>query len=391
VAYINPPIETDPSALFDLAAAEMAGRVPGWEPSPASRLDVIVLAVSSILIAEARDAASAVPRLIFRSLGADLFGIPPIPEARASMTVTFSFTDAAGYTVPAGTHVGVQDATGEIVAFVTQSDAVGAVGLTTSDPVTALAVAPGSSYNGLSTVSLRLLDVVGYVDAVSAVETETAGGVDAEEEDAYLDRLAAEMRLTAPRPILPQDFATMAKRTPGIVRALPLDLYNPNTDTWNNERTITLVVLGPDGQDAGAAAKAAAEADLSERRETGFQVFVRDPVRDVVTVAYTATAYPGYDPADVTLRADAALAGALDPATWGSRAGLLVVGDDPADANTDEWLYQPEIRYFDLITVLRNVPGVWTVDTLTINGTTGDVALSSPLAVPDASVGGTVT
>jgi hypothetical protein len=53
--------------------------------------------------------------------------------------------------------------------------------------------------------------------------TVSAGGVDAENDIAYRDRLAAELTLSSPRPILPDDFAILARNVTGVTRALAVN------------------------------------------------------------------------------------------------------------------------------------------------------------------------
>jgi uncharacterized phage protein gp47/JayE len=61
------------------------------------------------------------------------------------------------------------------------------------------------------------------------LDAPTAGGVDAESDADYLDRLHELLTLLAPRPILPNDFAVLARTVAGVGRATAIDLYNPTT------------------------------------------------------------------------------------------------------------------------------------------------------------------
>jgi hypothetical protein len=74
-----------------------------------------------------------------------------------------------------------------------------------------------------------MLDVIDGVETVTMAAAAT-GGTDEEEADDYLDRLADALSILAPRPILPQDFATLARQIPGVGRAVALDLYQPGTN-----------------------------------------------------------------------------------------------------------------------------------------------------------------
>jgi hypothetical protein len=67
----------------------------------------------------------------------------------------------------------------------------------------------------------------------------TAGGIDAEPDDVYLSRLTDELTLLAPRPILPVDFAIMARDVTGVTRATALDGYDPTATITGRTGTTT--------------------------------------------------------------------------------------------------------------------------------------------------------
>jgi hypothetical protein len=86
--------------------------------------------------------------------------------------------------------------------------------------------------------------------------TTADGGADEEDADAYLDRLADALTILAPRPILPQDHATMARQIEGVGRALAIDLYQPGTNDNIAGRAAgrTAQRRGSAGQSPGAGA-----------------------------------------------------------------------------------------------------------------------------------------
>jgi hypothetical protein len=70
--------------------------------------------------------------------------------------------------------------------------------------------------------------------------TAASGGVDAEDDPTFLNRLTEEFRLSAPRPIVAgsqtsynpdvDDFAAFAKRDPAVTTAISFDLYQPGVN-----------------------------------------------------------------------------------------------------------------------------------------------------------------
>lgn len=385
--YVALPVETSPDALATAALTYIADRVPGWAPA-AGNLETILVEALASMVAEARTVASDVPPAIFRYFG-KLVGVLPIESARASVGSTWTMVDNAGYTVRAGTYVGIRTAGDTLAAFRVEADVVVPPGSTTTaaGAVTLVAVEAGAAGSGLAGPG-ELQDALDYVAGIALVGT-TAGGRDAESDDAYLDRLSDELRLMAPRPILAADFAVLARRTPGVARALALDGYNPSNSTYTNERMIAVAVIDAAGLALSAGVKAAVDADLQSRREVNFIVNVIDPTYTAVWVSFTATAHAGSSTTAVRDAGVAALQAALGPARW----GLPDYGDRPL------WLAETIVRRFELAAILDRVEGLHHVLTLTLKagsapavGDTADITLAgaAPLPTP-GTITGTVT
>lgn len=227
--YILFPIETEPEDLLAAAIARIQLAFPGWQPRD-GELDIVILEAVAAMAADVRDIASQVPNAIFRYFGSSLLGLSPVDAAPATVASTWTATDTAGHTVPAGTQVVIRDSTGIAWPFYVLTDVVIPFGssVTAAGAVTLVAVTPGTDSSGLGTVgsAVQLLDVLSWVSAV--VQTgSTSGGVDAELDSAYLNRLRRKLQLLSPRPILAPDFATLALDIPGVQRATAIDNYNP--------------------------------------------------------------------------------------------------------------------------------------------------------------------
>lgn len=250
--YIEIPLETNPEAIsaegFDFVQAQ----IPGWLPNDAN-LETIIIEAVALMTADARDAASAVTYDIFRAFG-KLVDILPIEASYALATVAFAVINNAGYTIPAGTQIGIVITGDDIVGFETTTDTVIAPGSTTATGVPVQAVEKGSDSSGLSaTLTASMLDPLDYVTLVD-LEINTYGGVDAEDDAVYLNRLAGRLQLMTQHPILANDFAVYALDIAGVARAVALDGYNPDhnlltlnqssleTDTtgWVAETNVTI-------------------------------------------------------------------------------------------------------------------------------------------------------
>lgn len=340
-------------AVFD----GLAERFPGWEPAPGNLETVLVERLASIG-ADLADLAVDVPPEIFRGFGEKIIGLAPQLALSATVSSTWTMVDDAGYTIPAGTPVALQATGSDLVGFVTQAEVIVPAGETATDPggVTLVAAVPGSAPNGLEDLDVVVLDNLAFVESVDMVG-EVTGGVDEEDPDAYLDRLADDLRTLAPRPILPEDFAILARNVTGVWRAVAIDGFDPGDSSTGNERMVAVAALDENGVGVGSTVRSAIDALLEGEREVNFVVNVIEPTVTQVKVSVTATALPGYDPADVDVAVETAIANYLSPARW----GLDLSGQDPR-----AWRNVTTVRRFELIALVDRVPGVDYITALTL-------------------------
>lgn len=194
--YIDTPTETDSDVLTADALDWLAANVSGFVPRE-GHLEVAVLEVVARMVAENRDVASRVPSSIFRFFGQSLVGIPSVEAAAATARSTWTVMDDRGYTIPAGTNVGFLLASDRQTIFTVAESVTIAPGQssTASGEVLLRALNPGAASNGIPAGQVSLIDALAYVGQVVTIET-TAGGVDAETDGDYLDRLRSELRTT---------------------------------------------------------------------------------------------------------------------------------------------------------------------------------------------------
>lgn len=227
MGYIRFPIETNPEVLIQDVYDYIMSFAPQWTPSDGN-LDVWIIRAMCSKIAENRDLASDVQDDIFRYFGAVLMSIPPEDAVEAIGSTTWTMINNAGYTIPAGTIVAINDNTGQSFPFYTTVDVVIPPGstVTGAGAVTIKALNAGSESSGL-TGNVALVDVLDFVQSVALVGS-TAGGLDAESDADYLDRLVKKLQRLSQRPILPQDFADAAfDASTEVDRAVAIDGYNP--------------------------------------------------------------------------------------------------------------------------------------------------------------------
>lgn len=372
MGYFPPPLTTDTDALLDQVFEDLQARWPGWEPHEAN-LEVVLSAAVTALIAELRDVASDVPDEILRVIGARLHNTPAIEAAPATVDTTWTVVNDDGYTIPAGTEIGVAITGSESSVFVVTDDVTIAPGDTTGT-VAVEAAEPGAAGNDLSGTVTLLNPLFDWVVSIT-VEGATSGGVDAEADTDYLARLVARLQLQAPRPILPRDFAVMARDIAGVGRATAIDGYNPADDTFDNERMVAVAVTDSDGETLASPVKAEVDAYLQAMREVNFVVNVIDPTYHIFDVEFAVTPLPGFDQTTVNAAVTAALTAYLSPGSWGEGIG----GDAFTAA---DWINDDTVRYLELAQVANDALGVRHIDSLEF-AEQGD-----PLATTDVAMDG---
>lgn len=373
--YISYPIMQDARDLMTRAFNYIKNKIPGWQPSE-GQLEVWLIEAFGSEAADIATLSTEVPKAIFRFFGATLFGIPPIDATPATVTSTWFFVDSIGHTVSAGTQVGIRDDNNNLVAFYVLNDVVVAGGntQTTAGAVQLVATIPGATGSNIGSAGgpVELVDPLPWVDHITSSAI-TTGGTDAETDDQYLSRLSTELQLMAPRPILPRDFALLARNVSGVQRAAAIDGYNTADSTFGNARMVTVIPLDASGADVSVGTRAAVQAYLQSLREINFVVNVTNSTQIEVDVSTTVKVLAGYAPNDVAARVKAAVMDFLSSSKWGIESS-----DDPNDPRT--WVNTNIIYYLELATVINNVSGVDRITALTL-GLHGGAQLAQDLAL----------
>lgn len=369
-AYESIPIETDPDAITSAALDHLASRVENFDPKEA-HLEVALIEVISRINSETRLLGKDVPDAIWRTFGQSLVNVAPIERAHATTISTWTMIDPAGYTLHDGTTVAFRVAGDELRSFRVVGDYIIQPGNTVVSEIPLRAVAAGEGENGLGPGPMEMVDALSYVRSVEAARV-TSGGRDPETEDAYMDRLRDEMTLLTPRFVLASDAAVLARKVSGVHRALGIDNWNPETETFGNEKTITVAVVDEKGNSIGADLKERVRQYLIQMREINFVIYVSDPTYTTVNVNFAVRAYPGFDLSDIVQRCRAAVAAYLSPGSW---AG--------GSESPPTWRKEDNVvRYLEVAQRLNEVDGVHYISLLTVNSNTIDVPLAGVAPLP---------
>lgn len=375
--YIGIPLVTDANQLSSDILARLMTNIPGWVPREGN-LEVQMIEVIANIIAENLAVATRVDRNIFRTYGQEIVELAPIDGAPATIPTTWVLSDTDGHTIPAGTTVAHRTSAGVHIPFVTVVDVIVPTGESTTEAgaVEVASVEVGRDKNGFAAVEMTLVDSLVYVESVTATEI-SSGGLDAESDDEYLARLVDFLKIVAPRPIYARDFAIYARQIEGVVRATGLDNYDPDTDTFDNEKMVTLALIDADGADVSDEVKDEVTALFEAAREVNFVVNLVDPTRTEVDVTYNVRVEAGYNPDLVKASINSVLTTFLQPSSWGSTP------EDPV-----VWNNEGTVRFLSVAGVIESVPGVRYIISLEVNGGTVDVELDGAISLPTV---GTIT
>lgn len=382
--YAGPDVELDEQAIAQQVFDDLATRSPGWVANDGN-LDTWLIEAFAAVASAIRTLAADVPAAIFTTYGTQILGIPVRPPLAAQGTAHIEVVDTQGYTVQAGTQIALYATGDQQIGFETASDLTIPPGGFFGD-VAISSLVDGTLGNGLSGQA-DVLDPIAWISLVTVAE-ETYGGDDGQTANDYLDNLSVLLKLVAIRPILPQDYATIALQNPAVGRAIAMDGYNPDDGTWGNARMITLVLTDLNGQPVPSDVKATIAGQLDAMREVNFVVNIMDADYQTVDLHVDATAFPQFLNSVVATNIVDSLTDFVSPAVW--RLGTL-----SADTTAGETIPPPVTNYTPTAPAARQVirvnevvayadraQGVEWVDAVQIDGDAADLALATPWTLP---------
>jgi hypothetical protein len=398
--YLELDLTGDFNALSNIGQNYLRTQIPGWEPRPGNIESILVEGVAQML-AEVVDQVSLVPPAVFAEMGQTIFGIPMRPAVAAVATATLGIkADAPAMTVPQQTQITVQTPSGEAAVFATTRDLP--VPASSSNQALAVPVeaqVPGEDANGAQGDSdAGTANLVTAVDGVERVQVSPAqGGVEEEDQEAYLDRLADLLTIMAPRAITAHDFAVVGGQVPGVGRVLVLDNYVPASgdfvssppravgDSSSPEvkpapqtgvpRATTLAITAEGGGLPDTALMQRVYEAMVAAREVNTLSFVISPAYTTIDVQATVVAFPGHDPATVAAAAEASVRQWLDPGQWGL---------DP-QSREPTWSQNTAARLYEAVDWLNRATGVHYATTVQIRaggGSWGTADVPLPGAAP---------
>lgn len=352
MTFVELPIEVNAEEIASEAFEDMVAQFPDWEPAAGNPETWLIRAIATRLVVPLAELAAEMGEEAFRKFGEEIVNLPPNAAVSTTVRSKWTVADTAGYTIPAGTQVAIASAGDESFGFRVVTDTVIPAGKSEAKEVTLEAIEPGTGANGIPGPA-SLVDALSFVTAIS-LEGTPSGGVEAEEPQAYLDRLSEMLRTLAPRPITVEDTAILVRNVPGVQRVGVKDNYNGETETGELEKTLSVYPLDASGQPVSAQIAEAILAMLKAQREANFNFYVITTKSKFkyngIDVLAEIVPMPGYEKAAVAASVKAALEDFLSPASWGQ--------SPPGDDRSWDIASFTKLRYQDLTTVVNNTEGV---------------------------------
>lgn len=350
--FLDIAVETDIDTLRQNVYEVLQEHFPEWEPLDGN-LETWMIEAFTRAVADLRELAADVPVAIFKQYGETIIGIPAHSAVAATAKTSWTVADTAGYKIPAGTELGLR-VNGELKGFKTVEELVIPGGEDSATEVLVEATEAGADQNGLTGEMIVISSVLGEPQVT--LEEATSEGVDEETEIAYLERLVSELQILSPTPIKPNDFVVIAQRRPEVGRAVALNLYNPEDETWENERYVTTAVTDTEGGKLSEKVKEELEAEYEELREVNFVAPVVDANYNKVDVKVKVVAYDLFDTTALKEQIEQQLASFFDPSRWGV----------PLFGQADEWVYTNKVHLSKVEVAVGLVRGVDYIEELKI-------------------------
>lgn len=351
-------------ALIDAMISHYGIVNPGWLPREANT-EVLLMETLALGIAEGVVAINRLPGAVVEAI-LQLAEVSKDYGNPATVTATVTVADGLGYTIPTGTRFYLPLTTGTVV-FLSEAPDVTVPSGETSAVVPLITETNTAAANGVGAPArLILADQLYMVQSVALASTVT-GGRDPETDAQWRDRGVARFRRFSDALTVPRHFDAAVDEDPRVGRVMTIDLWDGSVvtpgDPGDDPGHVTVAVLGTDGAPLDTEDLDELEAMTEALAAAMLDVHVMNAITDEIDIVAVVHVLPGFVESVVLTNAETTLRSYLDPLNWA--------------------VNEP-VRHNELVSVLDQSPGVDYVVSITANGSSADVALSSPRALPVA-------
>ena len=326
------------AALDERYASDMAEQAidlmeaarPGLVMRNASPETVLIEALA-LAAADVSNAANAAVATLAELLLSTFYEVPRMPGSPAVGAVTVTFDTIVSTTIPAGTGFVLSDYGIEVAAT---ADVV--VSSSDTAVVQVATVNATSLVNGAdSTAAVDVLDVIPNALIVE-VSSEFVGGVDPEDDLAYLERARVRLARVTNSLVVPDHFSAYVLEDGRAVNAATIRAWDgtgtaPAPGAGTDAGEVTVVTYGRGGN-LSETTRTELASVMQAITAAGVTVHVNPATVTSVAVTTTVKAVSGFTAEEVTAAVEAEVAAFLNPETW--RIGAEVIKNQLQDRIT---------------------------------------------------------
>lgn len=297
VGYLGVVVDDrDPQVIFDNMVAAVQDSLEGWTPHNGA-LDVMLLEAFALGAADMIYAANRSVGALVESVLAS-YGVPRDEGEPSVGQLTLTFDGTVSTTITAGTAFVTDDGVTLLAAHDTTLAAVSTAPLDVEEAI------PGE---GVRLAAGAILSPVVGIPALAdcTLAAPLTGGRPAEDDAAYLARVAMRQRRVTSSLVTASDFVAYCLEDPRIGRAAAIDRWDAATDS-EEDGHITVVVYGR-GAALDAAVLTELQATISDSAVSVLTVHVIAAERPTVNMTAGITVAAGYDEDDVADACEVAL------------------------------------------------------------------------------------
>jgi len=180
------PFDKNTSSILEESLTQARALLPHWTPR-VGQIETTMMEATAYQTANLVNAANRLPASTVETL-LKLYGINRSNGVKSTATVTITFSDTAGYSIPASTAMAYYGADGSVFVYTLDAIATVAAGSSSLTSVAVSGQAVGIGFNTPSNGSnLQLLATVPYVSSV-VLSSKPSGGLDMETDTEYFTR-----------------------------------------------------------------------------------------------------------------------------------------------------------------------------------------------------------
>ncbi len=389
------PFDQTVSSILEESLTQARALIPEWTPR-VGQIETTMMEATAYQTANIVRAANRLPGATVETL-LKLFNITRSNGVKATATVNITFTDTAGYTLPANTALAHYGTDGSISVFMLDTAVTTTAGNISVSGAAVTAQSVGTDFNAVSNGStLQVLSTVPYVSSV-VLATKPSGGLNMETDSEYFTR--AITTLSSYSSVL----ATESQLRSYVLTTYVGTVYRAkayNKRRWADRNMVTgggthtgHVLLVVAGENVNGYSNSIEDATVSAATISTIQTSATDKTATGLTIEVHNAELVGIGVTATLKRLDTAASGTVSSACETALQNYL---------DSDAWEWDTEndrvVRKNEIVSLLDGVTGVDYVSSVTLTlpeetvaaATTADLGTATYANEADG-VGATIT